>query len=142
MERRRIATAVSLILLAAPAFAQTTGDITGRVTDAQGVALNGVTVRAQNAETGVKRDTQSDRGIYRLAGLPIGTYQVIAEAQGMRPFTESGVILNVGRNVALDIQMQVSGINEKVTVTGINRLVSPRSSAVGEVVDLARIERL
>ena len=142
METLRNATIVALILLAAPAGAQTTGDIAGRVTDAQGAALNGVTVRARNAETGIGRETHSDGGGYRLAGLPIGTYEVVAESQGMRRFTNPAVVLNIGRNVALDIQMQVSGVVENVTVTGTNRLLSPRSSAVGEVVDLTRIEGL
>ena len=65
---------LALILRAAPAGAQTTtGDITGRVTDAQKAPLNGVTVRATNTATGTTRDAKSDRtGIYRLAGLQIG----------------------------------------------------------------------
>jgi outer membrane receptor protein involved in Fe transport len=134
---------VAMILRAAPAGTQTTtGDITGRATDAQKAPLNGVTVRATNTATGTTRDAKSDRtGIYRLAGLQIGTYDVVAEFAGMRSFRASGVVVNIGVDVPLDIRMELAGRTENVTVTAAP-LVSPRSSGVSEVVDLARIEAL
>ena len=47
--------------LAAPAFAQqTSGNITGRVTDEQGAALPGVTVTASQATTGFSRTVVTD----------------------------------------------------------------------------------
>ena len=49
-------------ILAVPALAQqTTGNITGRVTDQQGGALPGVTVTATQADTGFSRDGRHRR---------------------------------------------------------------------------------
>ena len=144
MQTLRNATIVALILLAAPAAAQTTtGDISGRVRDIQGAVVEGVVVRARNTETGVPRETQSDRnGLYRLAGLPVGIYDLAAESPGLRSAPISGIVLNIGRDVTRDITMQPEGRVEIVKVTAATPLVSPRSSAVGETVDLVRIEGL
>ena len=148
MDTLRNATIIAvLILQAASAAAQTTtGDISGRIEDAQGSPMVGVVVRATNTETGVARETHSDRnGVYRLAGLQVGTYDVVGTATGMRTFRSSGIVMNIGRDVPLSFTMQVAGRAENVTVTAAGSLISllsPRSSAVGEVVDLSRIEGL
>lgn len=62
---------LALIAVASPAASQTTtSDISGIITDARGAALNGVAVRARNADTGFARVAETDqRGTYRLAGL-------------------------------------------------------------------------
>ena len=141
---RNAAIVLALIVLVSPAAAQTTtSDISGIITDPQGAAVNGVAIRARNADTGFERETATDQtGTYRLAGLPAGTYEVTAEGQGFRAYSAPGVTLSIGRDRTLDIRMQVAGRAENVTVTATVPLVFPRSSAVGEVVDLARLEGL
>ena len=141
---RNAAIVLSLLALASLAAAQTTtSDISGIITDPQGAAVNGVAVRARNAATGFARETATDQtGTYRLAGLPAGTYEVSAEAPGFRAYNTPAVTLSIGRDLTLDIRMRLAGRAENVTVTAAVPLVSPRSSAVGEVVDLARLEGL
>jgi outer membrane receptor protein involved in Fe transport len=141
---RTAAIVVAWIALATPLGAQTTtADISGFVTDALDAAVRGVVVRARNADTGFERKTESsETGAYRLAGLPAGTYEVVADGQGFRTFRAPAVTLSIGRDVVLDIAMQLAGRAEDVTVSATVPLVSPRSSAVAEVVDLARIEGL
>jgi len=141
---RNAAIGLALIALAAPVGAQTTtANISGVVTDALHAAVPGVAVRARNADTGFERKAESDQtGTYRLTGLPTGTYEVVADGQGFRPFRAPVVTLSIGRDVVLNIPMQLAGRTEDVTVTATIQLVSPRSSAVGEVIDLARIQGL
>jgi len=140
--------AIALVLSAQyvlvwPAQAQTTsGTISGRITDAQGAALEAVLVRARNRDTGFERGAQSDRaGTYHLSGLPIGTYEITAELTRFQTSARA-TTLNIGRDVTLDITMQLEGRAESVTVSAAAPLISTRSSAVGGVVDLARIEGL
>src|SRR5512144_1422635 len=73
-----------LIAIALPAAAQqTTGTLTGRVIDEQSAALPGATVTARNTETGFSRTFTTDgEGIYRLAALPVGTYDITVELSG------------------------------------------------------------
>jgi outer membrane receptor protein involved in Fe transport len=122
---------------------QTTGNISGRIVDAQGSAVPGVTVTGRNTQTGfVRTDTSDGEGVYRLTALPIGTYDVTAELQGFSRFESKGLVLNVGQNMAVDISMSVANISETVTVTGETPLIETSNSSVGGVVDMARMENL
>ena len=145
---RRLFTAACAVLalaLAAPAAAaqQTTGNITGRIIDAQGAAVPGVTVTAKNTATGFTRTEVSDaEGIYRLTALPVGTYDLTAELQGFARFESKGVVVNVGQTLDVDIADEGRGVQESVNVTGGSPLIETTSSSVGGVVDIERIESL
>ena len=72
---------VAMIALCAVALAasplaaqQTTGNIQGRIVDAQKSPVPGVTVTAKNNDTGFTRSEVTDaEGLYRLNALPVGT---------------------------------------------------------------------
>ena len=132
-------------LLPLPAAAQvSTGTIAGRIVDAQGAAVPGVSVQAVNPENGFERIAISDgSGVYRLAALPVGTYDFAAEISGFKPFTQAAVVVNISRTVTLDAQLELAGVVEGVSVTATTPpLVSQTSSSVGQVVDLQRIQSL
>jgi TonB-linked SusC/RagA family outer membrane protein len=59
-----------LMALSMPAFAQTAGQVSGRVTDATGQALPGVTVRIKESSAGTVTDVN---GKYRIAATPGNT---------------------------------------------------------------------
>ena len=88
-------------LISTSAFAQqTTGNITGRVLDAQGAAVPGATVTARNAATGFTRTVASDaEGMYRLQALPVGIYDLATELSGFSTVEQKGIVVNVGQNV-------------------------------------------
>ena len=141
---KRIILAALMLLCASNVSAQqTTGNIQGRITDAQGAAVPGVTVTGKNTATGFTRSEVSDaEGNYRLNGLPVGNYDVTAELQGFSKFDRKGIIVSVGQTIPLDVAMNVAGVQESVTVTGESPLIETSSSSVGGVVDIARIENL
>jgi len=96
--RRAIAVFVlASALSAGHAFAQgTNGALQGKVTDAQGLVLSGVTITVRNAATGFQRSATSEsNGGYRLAGLPVGAYEVRVEQPGFSPETIDKVEVNV-----------------------------------------------
>ena len=128
----------------APAFAQqTTGNITGRITDAQGAAVPGVTVTGKNTQTGfVRTDVSDGEGIYRLTGLPVGAYDLTAELQGFSRIDNKGIVINVGQTLDVNMTLKVASLSESVTVTGETPLIETSSSSVGGVVDVGRIENM
>ncbi len=136
--------AVLAILAAGPAAAQqTTGNITGRVVDAQSAAVPGATVTATNTQTGFSRTDVSDaEGIYRLTALPVGSYDLVAELQGFTRVEQRGLVVNVGQTIDIGVELRVAQVAETITVTGESPLVSTTSSSVGGVVDVGRIESL
>ncbi len=142
-----IVTTTALLLglgLAVPAGAQTTGGaIVGVVTDAQGGVLPGVTVTARNADTGVTRTavTEAD-GKYRLAGLPPGSYEVRTELSGFAPVEVKDLILTIGLEVAHNITLQLQGVQESLTVTGLSPVVETTKTDVSGVITQQQIDSL
>src|SRR3954471_20817669 len=130
--------AVMAIALAGSSAAaqQTTGNIQGRIVDAQKAAVPGVTVTAKNPSTGYSRSEVTDtEGIYRLNGLPVGTYDLRAELSGFQGYDRKAVVVNVAQTVDLNIDLTVAGVAESVKVTAEMPLIQTSSSSVGGVVD-------
>jgi hypothetical protein len=129
---------------AAPVLAQqTTGNITGRIVDAQGAAIPGVTVTGKSAQTGfVRTDVSDGEGIYRLTALPIGVYEVNAELSGFATYNRKDVTVNVAQTTDLNIDMKLGGLTESVDVTADVPLMKTSDSSVGGIVDLAKIESM
>lgn len=101
------------------AFGQSTGTLTGTVTDPKGLAMTGVNVQIHNADTGVdlKPIATTDAGVYVMPLLPPGTYDITASQTGFASVQHKGVTLQVGETVRVDIEMPVAGQQSLVTVT-------------------------
>ena len=85
---RRAAASMLFVLLAVPAFAQsqaTTGEVKGRIVDAQGAVLPGVSVTARNEANGyVRTAVTDDQGLFTMPLLPPGSYRGVDGAGGLR----------------------------------------------------------
>src|SRR5262245_41664181 len=117
--RVRVLMAVVCRLFSASAFAQsTTGTISGRVTDSQGLALPGVTVSATSPNLqGVRETVTSENGDYILNLLPSGTYQIVFELTGFQR-QERSVALAPTQVLPLQIELGVAALAETVQVVG------------------------
>ena len=140
----RLVLAYALSVAALPAAAQqSAGNIAGRVTDDQNEGIPGAIVTARNPDTGFARTVATDEsGLYVLAALPVGAYDVNAERATLARFERQGVVVNIARTTDLDIVLRVAGLAETVTVVAEAPVVSLTSSTVGQVVETTRIESL
>lgn len=131
-------------VLAAPAAAQQgTAQISGRVTDAQGAVLPGVSVVIRNEETGATRElTSSAEGTYMAAQLTPGRYAVTAKLTGFQTMERTSLVLLVGTTLTINLSLPVGGIAENVTVTGQSPLVDTTSATVGGNVGTAELSEL
>ncbi len=111
--------------LAWPAGAQTgLGGLRGAVTDQQGAGLPGVTITATSPDVlRPQSDVTNERGEYRLNNLPPGTFTLTAELPGFATFRREGILVRVGATFAIDITMQLSSVQETVTVTGDSPMI-------------------
>lgn len=108
---------VSSLNVAAAAQTAGGGTIRGFVKDEQGAALPGVTVTASRPGAGNPFTTVSDAaGLYRITGLPPGSYTVFAELQGFAKFERPGVVVRAGLNIGLDIGLTLGALTETVLV--------------------------
>ena len=110
-------------------------ELRGRVTDAQGGALPGVSILITNQDTGTFRQivTAGD-GSYFAAQLLPGTFTVTAELPGFAPYERTDFPLGVGRTIDLDVVLSVGGIEESITVSGAAPLIDLTSAEVGGTV--------
>jgi hypothetical protein len=140
----RVLAVLTLTLAACPSFAQqTTGTISGRVIDPQDMAVPGATIAATNTTTGLVRvDVSDGQGLYRLTALPVGIYDVVTELPGFTSLERKGITVDVSETTNLNMLLRIAQLAETITVVGDTPLIPTTSSSVGEVVDLARIERL
>src|SRR2546428_14058005 len=114
MRRHLIGAALVLLFTSAAAFAQqTTGNITGRILDQQSAAVPGATVTAKNPATGFTRSEASDsEGVYRLTGLPVGTYDITAELQGFTTADRKNVPVTGPPTLRTDFPLRLGSIAE------------------------------
>ena len=108
-----------LLILGCVAFAQeTTGVISGTVTDSSGAVVPGATVTVTNTDrNAVLRTLQTDQsGDYTVPLLPIGHYAVKVEAQSFKTYEKTGVMVNVNDRLHVNVQMQLGGQQEQVNV--------------------------
>jgi carboxypeptidase family protein len=119
---------------AIPVLAQsqaTAGQISGVVTDNQGAAITGATVKATNSQTGLERSTTSnEEGAYSIISLPPGVYTLSGDASGFGKATFSNIEVLVGRTYDQKITLAASGVQEVVNVTaGAIQVQTTRSEA-------------
>ena len=135
------------LCFAVNAFAQAqsnAADLRGYVRDPQSAVVTGATVTVRNPATSVTRSTTTnDEGYYQITNLPPGEYEVSVEAKDFSRAVVPDVTLTVGQQADLDIPLQVGGIGETVTVTGLEtELVETSRTAVSNTIDQQRIENL
>ncbi len=125
------------------AEAQTVASISGRVTDSTGAVLPGTEVELENLDTGATRVVvTNDQGAYRGRNLPLGNYRVSASLPGFQTVVRSGVVLTVGRQAVVNVELPVGEISEQVQVTGDAPLVETTSGAISELVTRDQISNL
>ena len=116
--------------------------LTGTVRDNTGGVLPGVTVTATHEAAGNTFVGVTDQnGAYRIA-LRAGIYRLTAELSGFSTVVRPGVELLLGREVALNLDMTVSGVQETVTVTGEAPLIEVTSSTVSGNIDPRQMSEL
>jgi hypothetical protein len=136
--------AVALLATAGTTLAQQqTGEIFGRVTDASGAVLPGVTVtlsgpallQPQTAVTG-------ESGAYQFPRIPIGTYAVRFELPGFRSVVKEGIAVTIGFNAQVNAELGISQVEETITVTGESPIVDTRETGTKTSFDIETLQNI
>ena len=133
-----------LFLVCLSAFSQANqGTIQGGVFDQTGGAISGASVTVIDVARGVTRALTTDAaGEYVAPSLLPGTYTVRAEAKGFRNVEHSGVLVEVGQTIRLDLTVQPGEQTQTVTVTGEIPEIDTTDSTLGGTVSNATINAL
>jgi outer membrane receptor protein involved in Fe transport len=134
-----------MVVAAVPvAYAQDAGgSITGTVVDPNGAPLQGAAVTARDVERGTTLTTQSNEtGSFNFANVPVGTYEVKADAKGFRPLAQKPFALVLNQTARLTFQLKVGAVTETVEVSAEALLLQTDTSLLGSVVDARTIQSL
>src|SRR5687767_7431180 len=127
-------------LVACPAWAQGTAEISGTVRDQSGAVLPGVEITVTQTDTGIMRTTiTNETGSYVLPNLAIGPYRLEAGLPGFRTYAQTGIVLQVNSSPAINVVLEVGQVAETVEVQANAATVETRSSTVGSVIENERI---
>lgn len=134
--------ALALVVVAVPAFAQTTGDVEGTVADSKGAPLPGVSVELKSPALQGARTTVTDAsGRYRFPALPPGVYTATASLSGFTKAERTNVRVSLGGTASVDLTLSLS-VKEEVVVTGEAPVIDTTKGTVGTTASIDTIQRL
>jgi len=128
---------VGLVLFLTPGVAPAQvlyGSLVGGVADQSGAVLPGATVTVTNRDTGLQRETTADAGgAYAFRDLQGGRYEVRVVLPGFKTYVKEGVSIALNSVVREDVQLEVGGTTETVTVTATARLQTQRADVSARI---------
>jgi hypothetical protein len=122
-----------------PAQTQTTGDITGVVTDQSGAIVPQARITLKDNAKGSEQSSEANKeGVYRFFLLPPGGYTITASAPGLQPVSRI-VDVAVGQIATANIQMSVASSTTTVTVTEAAPLIQTDNGDLGATISQQQI---
>src|SRR5437899_12104980 len=136
--------AVGVLLFSFSLFSQGNfGRILGTVMDQTGGVISGATVTIIDKDRGVARTLiADDAGEYNAPTLIPGTYTVRVEANGFKRMERQNVVLEVGKEVRVDVTVHPGEQTQSVTVTESIPLVETTNATLGGTLNNAQIQDL
>jgi hypothetical protein len=125
------------------ALGQTTGIISGTVTDERGAVIPDATVTARSVDRNISRTQQTGSdGKYRFENMRVGPYEVSVEATGFAKYVQLGITLILNQNAVVDVSMKAGGVEEIVTVTENAAIINTSNAEVSTQFDSRRLSEL
>lgn len=135
--------AVLAALAAPPLAAQvaTTGRIVGSVEDESGAVLPGVKIELVGENVmGVQTFTTDEKGEYRFASLPPGSYEMTFALTGFGTTKRTDVRVRVGSIIEENVRLKVGTLAEDVTVEASEAVVDTKGTEIETTFDRDWIE--
>src|SRR5579872_3628096 len=141
--RRAIWVFAALACLAPLAAAQSTSLLNGAVSDPSGASVVGAKITLTDTTTGLQRKTTSNAtGLYQFLDVPPGKYRLDVTAKGFAPYAATDVTLVVKMPSTVNVQLQVAGVAESVTVQGQAPLINRTDASLGNTIEQNQIAEL
>jgi hypothetical protein len=139
--------AMTIALLMLPglnAWAQfESASVLGYVRDASGAAIPNANVTLTNVATGISQIKQTDgEGKYEFPSVPIGNYQILAEAQGFDKARTETFQVQTNARQRVDVNLKTGSISQEVTVTSAAQLLDTETSSRSTVIGTKQVEDL
>jgi hypothetical protein len=134
----------SCLLVSIAVFGQAgTGTITGTVTDPAGAAVANAPIDVRNTDTNVPYPTvTTETGAYTVLRLPPGPYSVTVSAPGFKKLIRSGLTVDAGQTLPLDLTVEIGSATESVTVSAESTLLKTETGDVSHNITISQLNDL
>ena len=132
---------LALVGASAASAQETTGTLTGKLTDTQGLAVPGATVTVTGPQ-GAKTFTTDTDGRFNAPFLTPGTYTVRAELTGFKAVDITGISVSLGQTTDLGIKMEIGGLTETISVVSSQVIIDASSTTTGSVLSSELLEKV
>jgi hypothetical protein len=138
-----IRNAKTLLVIAAVAgfsvcclYAQTFGEVTGRVTDPSSAIIPGASITLTNVNTNAARNVvTTEAGTYTFPSVSPGFYRLKTELPGFKTTVSEQFEVQVQQVLRLDVVLQVGQISETIEVAATADLLQSETATIGTVVE-------
>jgi hypothetical protein len=117
--------------------------MSGTVTDPSGAVVPGSIITVTNLDTGqVRTAVTGQDGLYTVTDLVIGHYKVAGGAKGFKSYEKTGLVVNVGDRLRVDMQLIVGGEQLTVKVEADQIRIQTETGEVSNLINAADVQKL
>jgi hypothetical protein len=123
----------------------TTATLSGTVTNADGKALSGATIKISYVNAGINKSTVSQsNGSYVVPNLKVGgPYSIVVSYTGYISKTEDNIVLELGQNTAIDFKLKAGDGNlETVTVASKSKIFDGQRTGASTNISSRQIRQM
>jgi hypothetical protein len=135
----------AVLLCAFPllALGQSTGSLSGVVTDPTGAVVPNATVKVHSLATGADRTLVTDSaGLYVAPSLQPGDYAIQVTANGFSMDTVQKMTLDVDQQVTINLKLAIASAGETIQVNTAGAQIEAETMTVGQVIDRNTVQEL
>lgn len=143
--KRFMFAALTALLFASAALAQSTSGVTGIVTDTSGAVVAGVEVKLTDTKTATEQTTTTDQnGSYIFPKVAPGSgYTLTFTAAGFQTLLLKDVVLGVAQVETHNVEMTVGQVSSTVEVVAeAGATLNTTDASIGNVIDERRLKEL
>jgi len=120
-----------------------TGSIKGKVTDTEGFPLPGAFVYIDSPSMlDIQIYITSETGLIKFHNLPPGKYKLTVEMPGFKTVNIEDIIIRVGMSLRYQITMEITTIEEEITIKIPSPMGDPESAKTSAIVEDSLIGRI
>ena len=120
--------------------AQTTGSLSGTITDQANAVVAGATVTLQsNIASGDRSAVSDSKGNFDFQALLPGTYSITVEASGFKKSIAREIVVSLALNTQVNLQLEIGLANESVTVTATQEVLNTSSPSLTNVINTRQV---
>ena len=139
----RAAIALYLVIFASSLCAQSTAVLTGTVSDPSNAVVAGAAVVCTNTATHLTlRTVTNSSGLFRIADIPVGSYELNVQHPGLSTLVRGGIDLLTEQTVNLSLVLHVGETTQSIAVTAPAPLVQSTTSDIQTTVTSRQMAEL